>query len=146
MHYSDARRPWGYNIGSQSQDALWICTQIPSEKVYLVTNFGHVCTLTLKILPSVKVMTHTWFIDNSCVKCLNPSYPYKEVQARTLMQAICTVRYEAACLGSRSEAPFAQKTTILWSIIQITGAQCKWQILTRFSIFVVRELRGSFVS
>ena len=34
------------------------------------TDFGYVCTvtLTLKIRPWVKVMTHPWVMDSNCVK------------------------------------------------------------------------------
>ena len=32
------------------------------------TDFWYVCTLTLTVWPSVKVMTHPWVMDNNCVK------------------------------------------------------------------------------
>ena len=41
------------------------------------TDFRYMCTVTLEILPWVKVMTHPWFMDNKCVKYyLDPTWQW----------------------------------------------------------------------
>ena len=95
------------------------------------TDFGYVCTvtLTLEIWPWVKVMTHSWVIDNKCVKYYpDPTWQWG-VMARTRISGICTLwpwpwRYD---LGWRSWHTLGSWTTIVWNIIQIQlGSEELW--------------------
>ena len=57
------------------------------------TNFQYVCTvtLTLEIWPWVKVMTHSWIMDNNCVKYYpDPTWQWG-VMARTRISSICAL-------------------------------------------------------
>ena len=69
--------------------------------------------------PWVKVMTHSWVMDNNCVKYYpDPTWQW-EVMARTLIFGKCALwpwpwRYD---LGSRSWHTIGSWTTIVWNII-----------------------------
>ena len=95
------------------------------------TDFGYVftVTLTLKIWPWVKVMTHPWVMNNKCVKYyLDPTWQWGVIP-RTRILGICSLwpwpsRYD---LGSKSWHTLGSWTTILWNIIQIQhGSEELW--------------------
>ena len=86
-------------------------------------DFQYKCTvtLTLKIWPWVKVMTHPSVMDNNCVKYYpDPTWQWG-VMAPTRISSMCALwpwpwTYD---LGSRSWHTLGSWTTIVWNIIQI---------------------------
>ena len=92
------------------------------------TDFGYVCTvtLTLELWPLVKIMTHSWVMDNNRVKYYPDSTWLWGVMARKRVLGMCVLwpwpkRYD---LGSRSWHTLWSWTTIVWNITQI-GQVCK---------------------
>ena len=112
--------PWGH--GHQLCEIL--SRSILAERSYGPgTDFGYMCTmtLTLKIWPWVKVMTHPWVMDTNCVKYYpDPTWQWG-VMAWTRILGMWELWpwprwYD---LGSRSWNTLGTWTTIVWNNIQI---------------------------
>ena len=117
--------PWRYDLASRSWQLLGhgqqLC-KIVSRSNMAVRNSGFF------VWPCVKVMTHPWVMDNSCVKYYpDPSWQWG-IMARTRILGICAMLLEL------SNIPLGQghytslvHGPIVWNIIQMQhGSEELW--------------------
>ena len=110
---------------SQGHDTMaWyiIKIQLSSDILWPRHGFGYVCTLTMtsEIWPWIKVVTHTWVMDNNFMKYQDPTWQWGVI-ALTRILGMCALwpwpqRYD---LGSRLWHILRSLTISVWNVIQI---------------------------
>ena len=106
-------------------------------------NFGYVCsvTLTFEIWPWVKVMTHSWIMDNKWTLGSWTTIVWNIIQIQhssekfcpdTYFGYVCTVTLTSETLGQAHDTPFGHGQ---WLIIKIQLWNVELQPRHRFSVY-----------